>query len=235
MGRPPRAFTRLLSGAFCSWVQSLSIRSRGEASSAVSGSGYIPRMSIDWGDAPTWVAGAFAAAAAFYTRGMLKSQREQIDEQREFIREQSANLELERAEFRAQAEDRKRAQAAQVRLTGQVVESGGGVHGPLNETWRARVENRSGEPIKDVVVRYGPSHTSIGSYGRNDPDGHGRNFGIPLAVIGANGTFCFRSPTSSNGDLSNARPTALFTDSAGVRWLLDEHGALSEAPPEPSL
>ncbi|MFE0651354.1 hypothetical protein ACFVZH_22475 [Streptomyces sp. NPDC059534] len=68
-------------------------------------------MNINWGDAPTWVAGAFAAAAAYYTRGMLKSQRQQIDEQRQFIEEQSANLALERAELRAQAEDRRIAQA----------------------------------------------------------------------------------------------------------------------------
>ncbi|MGA5198153.1 hypothetical protein [Streptomyces exfoliatus] len=68
-------------------------------------------MSIDWGDAPTWVAGAFAAATAYYTRGMLKSQRQQIEEQRDFIREQSAHLTLERRALMAQAEERRYAQA----------------------------------------------------------------------------------------------------------------------------
>ncbi|MGY3682981.1 hypothetical protein [Streptomyces sp. TE33382] len=44
---------------------------------------------IDWGDAPTWIAGGFAAVAAFYARGTLKSQQNQIAEQREFIAERS--------------------------------------------------------------------------------------------------------------------------------------------------
>lgn len=74
---------------------------------------------IDWGDAPTWIAGGFAAVAAFYTRSTLKSQQSQIAEQREFIAQQSANLALERQALTADLADRRSSQARQVRLSEQ--------------------------------------------------------------------------------------------------------------------
>ncbi|MFI5685888.1 hypothetical protein [Streptomyces sp. NPDC051636] len=71
---------------------------------------------INWGDVPTWLGTLFAAAAAGAAVWTMKSQRDQIREQRVFIGEQSATMALERAELRAAAEDRRWAQARRVRM-----------------------------------------------------------------------------------------------------------------------
>lgn len=55
--------------------------------------------------------------AAWFTYLTIRSQRKQIEEQRVFISEQSANLTLERAELRAALETRRWAQAKQVTMT----------------------------------------------------------------------------------------------------------------------
>jgi len=181
---------------------------------------------IDWGDAPTWCAGVFAAAAAWYTRGMLNSQRQQIEEQRAFIAEQSTNLALERAELRAQAEERRRAQALQVQMDAQWIESDPEYGDAVSEAlWRVIVSSHSPEPLRDVTVRFGDAYNPARAY---DASGGAAPTCVP--VFGANRRYRFLSPNSMA--MANQRPVLFFTDNAGVRWRLDEHGELSEAVEE---
>ena len=180
---------------------------------------------IDWGDAPTWVAGAFAAAAAFYTRGMLKSQRQQIEEQRAFIAEQSTNLELERAELRAQADERRHGQARLVKMDThwEPLHSGDSTLGAF---WTVFVESRSSEPLRDVTVRFGGAYNPAAAFDNRD----NRRAPVPLPLLGPHREYRFTSQQSAG--MENNRPVLFFTDNAGVRWRLDEHGELSEVPPE---
>ncbi|MEU6168076.1 hypothetical protein [Streptomyces tanashiensis] len=189
-------------------------------------------MSIDWGDAPTWVAGVFAAAAAYYTRGMLKSQRQQIDEQRDFIAEQAANLELERSEFRALAAERRQAQAAKIRMEPKSKQDRPGPNDPWTEWWMVHIQNRSAEPVHDVVVRFGEAHTALSAFHGNDHQGRGVQLGVPLPVLAREGTAWFKSSSSTDGSMPNAHPVVYFTDNENVRWRLDRYGDLVEAPPE---
>jgi hypothetical protein len=190
-------------------------------------------MSIDWGDAPTWVAGAFAAAAAYYARGTLKSQRQQIDEQREFIAEQAANLQLERAEYGAIAAERRRAQAALIRMEPNPQTHRSGLTDPWTEWWLVKIHNRSSEPVRDVVVRFGENHTALGSFHGNDHMCRGAQLGVPLPVLAREGAAWFKSASSTDGSMPNALPCVYFTDNEGVRWKLDRYGDLAEVPPEP--
>ncbi|MFJ3097366.1 hypothetical protein [Streptomyces hydrogenans] len=179
-------------------------------------------MSIDWGDAPTWVAGAFAAAAAYYTRGMLKSQRQQITEQRQFIAEQSANLELERAELRAQADDRRISQARAVwagRQRGAFV-----------------VENGSDAVLRNVTVTFdGMPATSayeMVDAGIGDIVQFVGDYAGEVVAIGPGRRFAFRSGEEWGPVVDDE--VAFFQDEAGVRWRLSGDGVLEEAPEAPS-
>ncbi len=175
-------------------------------------------MSIDWGDAPTWVAGAFAAAAAYYTRGMLKSQRQQIDEQREFIREQSANLALERQALRAQAEERRVAHARQI-----------------SASWfggMVRVLNASDAPITDVTAMFGERESVKGHEvvpaGIGDHELLSGEYDMPVDVIGAGRTYAFAAPEEG----VEGTVCVLFSDEDGQRWRLGVDGKLESAPEE---
>ncbi|WP_327324221.1 hypothetical protein OG735_18090 [Streptomyces sp. NBC_01210] len=172
---------------------------------------------IDWGDAPTWFAGVFAALAAYYTRGMLRSQRKQIDEQRQFIAAQSANLTLERRELEAIAAERREGQARAVRL--QSIAD------------LVLVYNESPAAIRDVtcfvdsreaggtnVARIADAASNLGMAIRAVPD-----WPVPVDV-----------PPGSLAAFDRTRHAdvrVLFTDSAGVRWSLDEHNELGPAEP----
>ncbi|MGW0596123.1 hypothetical protein ACWD11_03145 [Streptomyces sp. NPDC002776] len=174
---------------------------------------------INWGDAPTWVAGTFAAAAAYYARGTLKSQQHQIQEQRQFIAEQSANLALERSELRAVAEERRRAQADQVELQ----------RAPY---WR--LHNHSNAPLYDVTMMFGgrPATTSNELFiTEGIPRAMaGEAGGGTVPVMGAGRTFVF----STDPEPARDEPVSvLFTDEDGVRWSLDGHGKLEELPETP--
>ncbi|XUM01240.1 hypothetical protein ACQ86F_31670 [Streptomyces venezuelae ATCC 10712] len=174
-------------------------------------------MSIDWGDAPTWVAGAFAAAAAYYTRGMLKSQRQQIEEQRDFIREQSANLTLERRALVAQAEERRYAQARQVEAK--------------RFQNSMRVRNNSDAAIKDVYVEFGERRAAqavqvvpagIGSHELYQGD-----YDIPVALVGPGRHYAF---VDSEEGWTEDTAVVFFTDEDGGVWRLDQEGQLEPAP-----
>lgn len=185
---------------------------------------------MNWGDAPTWIAAVFAGGAAWFAYLTIKSQREQIREQRVFIGEQSANLMLERAELRAALEARRWAQAKRVTMTYRTGgfsdrDSTGSETG--YDRWKVVVTNGSGEPVTDVMVRFGDTYNAsnaveVGEQGLPD---QGRR-GVPVNVVGPGRQVRFESPRWSETTVDNNRPMAWFTDAAGVTWVLDRDGAL---------
>ncbi|MEU9298818.1 hypothetical protein [Streptomyces sp. NPDC048266] len=147
---------------------------------------------------------------------MLKSQRQQIQEQREFIAEQSANLALERQALHAQAEDRKVAHARQITADWYV--------------GMVRLLNASNAPITDVTAMFGEQPSPKGH--EVVPAGLGNHqqlrgeYEMPVAVVGAGRTYAFAAP---DRDVEGA-VRVLFTDEDGQRWSLDVDGALESVP-----
>ncbi|MFF4502762.1 hypothetical protein [Streptomyces sp. NPDC001401] len=194
---------------------------------------------MDAGDLATWVGSSFAAIAAGATIWTLKSQRDQIDEQRQFIAEQAATLALERAELRAAAHDRKIAQARKVEMTVKLwAQSGdpGNSNGePIPDTFRVEVRNLSIEPIHEVTVRFGEQEAQEAS-AAVEADllrrgltvvSDGPQLNVPVPMVGAGRIYLFTSGRLL-AEIDHKRPALLFTDNVGVRWRLNEHGDLRE-------
>ncbi|QQM41977.1 hypothetical protein [Streptomyces liliifuscus] len=199
---------------------------------------------INWGDAPTWLGVVFAAAAAGAAVWTLKSQRDQIGEQRDFIgeqrrliAEQSDTMTLERAELRANAEERRVSQARRVTMTFATAGSSGtGVYNNSTgyDRWHVNVVNGSDAPVHDVMVRFGAPYLAVAAW---DPDAvrhpdRGRR-GVPVHLIGASRSMVFESPSWTEESVDNNRPSLHFTDDDGAKWRLDEHGKLEELPSPP--
>lgn len=190
---------------------------------------------VDWGDVPTWLGAIFAASAAGAAVWTLKSQRDQIGEQRDFIAEQSVTLALEREALRAAAEDRKWAQARQVRMTfheaGERADSEGNwVEG---DHWVATVVNTSEAPVHDVDVRFGEASRAADVYEalrRSQGWNPGERLVAPVHLLGPGRAAQFSSQTGSASWIHNNRPSAYFRDDSGLRWSLDSAGKLEEAP-----
>ncbi|MFB6626497.1 hypothetical protein ACFCWD_29015 [Streptomyces sp. NPDC056374] len=187
-------------------------------------------MSIDWGDAPTWIAAVFAGLAAGFTGWTLVSQRQQIDEQRDFIGQQSSNLRLERAELLAAAEDRRMGQARAAHLVFDVVGQGNdGAGRPTTyDHWRVVFTNGSNEPFRDVMVRFGQAYIGVGAVENQAvylPD-QGRRT-LPVDLLGSYRSLTVESPRWPEATVDNNPPAVYFTDSNGQRWMLDRHGILT--------
>ncbi|MBT2391652.1 hypothetical protein J7E87_19990 [Streptomyces sp. ISL-1] len=186
-------------------------------------------VSIDWGDAPTWVAGAFAAAAAYYARSTLKSQQKQISEQQEFIAEQAENLHLERRALIAAAEDRRWEQVRQVHFTAVVTKGEGGLGPggrPLVNTavWVAMVTNSSQGPINSVQVAFGEDQPT--EVLQEKP-----SYEVVVeeaSTIPAGGVWVFDSPRGTNEYLNDRQPMVTFVDVHGNAWQLDRFQKISE-------
>lgn len=202
---------------------------------------------LDWGDVPTavgsfftGVGAVFAGGAAWFAYQTIKSQRQQIDEQRAFISEQTQfmndqreNLLLERAELQSHAEERRVAQARNVKMLPEAHGSSGtDAYG--NETgfdsWHVLVLNGSSEPITDVMVRFGDTYNAASAriVHTRHPDTGARP--VPVHLIPDGGEVSFYSPRWSETTVENNRPALLFTDAAGTRWRRDFHGKLEEVP-----
>lgn len=175
----------------------------------------------DWGDVPTWVGATFAALAAGAAVWTLKSQRDQIGEQRSFIAEQSANLALERQELMAVVQERREEQARAIKLE---------VTPPY-----VKVRNSSSDPITDVrCLEDGlpPVRAAVSS-------GEGAEASLSMALNQLHGQELERLDVlgvarlgwfQRRGGLSGAVEIS-FTDDRGVRWALDSNGKLKEVPP----
>lgn len=209
-----------------------------EAQASVYGA---PVSGVNWGDVPTWLASVFAGGAALFAYQTIKSQREQIGEQRVFIGEQSATLELERAELRAAAEDRRWAQARLVRMDHH--KAGGEIDGQGVRTegdhWDVIVVNGSDAEVHRVEVRFGTAYTAsevfewLPGWSPESPAQRGDRLTALVDLIGPRRAARFLSQRWQAATVHNNRPTVYFTDNSGVRWSLDSYGKLEEAPAAP--
>ncbi|WP_328439358.1 hypothetical protein OHA71_23760 [Streptomyces sp. NBC_00444] len=204
---------------------------------------------MDAGDLATWVGSTFAAIAAGATLWTLKSQRDQIGEQRTFIGEQrmfmveqSATLALEREELRAVAEDRRWAQARQIRMYQRQVGArldGAGQQVTPNDHWAVTVQNGSDAPVHQLEVRFGTAHLAAEVYEwpAFEPAQLRATVGdrlvMPVFLLGPRRALRFASQAWPETTVHNNRPTLFFTDDNGVRWSLDSQGKLEEVPAEP--
>lgn len=200
-------------------------------------------MSIDWGDAPTWVAAVFAGGAAWFAGWTWTSQRKQlgllqeqveeqssfIAEQRQFMSEQAENLQLERIQLRSVNDVQRRKQAKTIRVDAVHTWAGGG-RDPEAEFWEVIIRNGGTEPVYDLTVIYeGQSlNQSVRPYG-----GVAAEPGTPpIRVLPAGEALRFKTDHHDRGTIGDAFPTAYFTDAQGVRWGIDRHGKLAEETPQ---
>lgn len=197
---------------------------------------------LQWGDVPTWVGGTGALAAAWYAYRTITSQRQQIGEQREFIgeqlrfmNEQRQNLELERAELHAVAEDRRWAQARRVHMHHLMGSTPGPDGVAVEDTiWFVVLANKSDAPVHQVDVRFGTAYAAAEVHEWNLHRGSpafepGEPIAAPVHLVGPMRGVRFTSLHWSPATVYNNRPTVYFTDNSGVRWSLDSHGKLEEA------
>ncbi|MEU9899677.1 hypothetical protein ACIBCS_42175 [Streptomyces phaeochromogenes] len=172
---------------------------------------------IDWGDAPTWGGAVFAAAAAAAAMWTLRSQQEQIAEQRVFIEQQSENLQLERQALLVAAQERRESQARDVFLS--------------SEPSYVYASNNSREPLTSVECSDGgrPAVRAMAVSDRQNLAAqlmaqllrHGES--TVVEDLGAQHIAVFQRPQGAAGPV-----TVTFTDAAGVRWTRDELGGLEE-------
>ncbi|MEU5525150.1 hypothetical protein ABZ759_32095 [Streptomyces sp. NPDC047860] len=194
---------------------------------------------LQWGDVPTWIGGTGALAAAWYAYQTISSQRQQISEQQQFIAEQTRfmneqrqNLELERAELRAVADDRRWAQARQIAMHQRRIGSDNDGHG-----WVVTVQNPSDASVRDVEVYFGTAYRAVRAfewppfdhYPQNPTDRGADPLPIPVPTLGSRRAARFVSQRWTAATAHDNRPTLYFTDDDGVRWWLDSHGKLEEA------
>jgi len=197
---------------------------------------------VDIGDLATWIGSSFAAVAAGATLWTLKSQRDQLREQRAFIGEQSATLALEREALRAAAEDRRWAQARLVRMHHR--KAGGeedGMGGRIGcDHWDVTVVNSSDAPVREVEVRFGTAHIAAEAYLWNPHwsdtgvPSRGERVSLPVHLVGPGRGARLLSQRWPEATVHNNLPMLYFTDDSGVRWVLDPYGKLEELPPEPN-
>jgi hypothetical protein len=170
------------------------------------------------------VGGFFAGLAAFGALATLKSQRDQIRDQRAFIAEQADVLQLQRDELSASAEKRTWEQAQAVRFNPGAI---------IREEWQpqgvvrvAEVSNESGTAVHDVNALLG--NRAAGRVAVRSFTGEwGLLQSPPVSRLGPFevAAFCFyRAP-------SDAAPHAFFTDDAERRWHMTASGLLRPAHP----
>jgi maltose-binding protein MalE len=165
----------------------------------------------NWGDVPTWLSSiatilalGFAAAAAVVAQRVyrIESKRDKINA--DARREQEAFL--------------RRTQAALVSAWWGRQDGG-----QWPDRWGAFVRNASETPV------YQASLTTLDIH---DPDVSER-FELPIVPPGAEPAFHPSGLTVQDGQhTADYRVEITFTDSAGVRWIRDQQGRLSELRPE---
>ncbi|MFB6565442.1 hypothetical protein ACFCYH_42280 [Streptomyces sp. NPDC056400] len=191
--------------------------------------------SIDWGDVPTWMGALFAAGAAFGALGALRSQRTQLNEQRQFIAEQRVVLDLQRQELEdTLAERRVGPLRRHIKMWYQLLNQDGepstAGHPDEQVRWRVRIGNRWDSPIREVSVFFGIAEaveTTMTTHNRDteewvelppDPCVEGRT----IKRLGPNKTAVFYSAWGVRGELIHERPTCRFRDVERAAWVLDE-------------
>lgn len=183
---------------------------------------------MDGGDLATWVGSSFAAVAAAATLWTLKSQRDQIGEQRAFIGEQSATMALERAELHAAAEDRRWSQARRIRMIHCRVEGDGPEDGVW---WDVLIENTSDAPVRDLTVRFGTAYLADAVHEVTRSGEQGERWIMPVPLLGPGRRVRFTSQRWPASTAHNNRPSLEFVDDNGLHWTLDYYDDLNPVPP----
>ncbi|WP_141746959.1 hypothetical protein [Streptomyces agglomeratus] len=183
-------------------------------------------MGIDWGDVPTWLGGTFAAIAAYGAVATMRSQRRQIEEQRQFLRAQTALLSLDHRQ-------RTQAQALKVSLEARTNKDLG------KRWWTAYVDNWSDAPISDVQLSFGVAAPESAGTRHGGAAGGAlelswflkrpRSVDLDAHIsIGARGRVWFFSVSWREHQQPGLAPILEFTDTNNLRWRLDHYGDLTE-------
>ncbi|OKH91483.1 hypothetical protein AB852_28410 [Streptomyces uncialis] len=170
---------------------------------------------MDLGDVPTWFGVAFAGAAAIAAVLTMRNQQTQLKEQRKFIEVQTENLSLERVELLAAVEDRREAQARQIRVTvsDAYVSATNGSNAPIHDV-RCSV---GGAAALRAVVTAPDESTSL----RMQAAEVMRTSTSSLEVVGSGQVARFQRPGAGVGSVQ-----VTFTDAHGYVWVRGELGSL---------
>jgi hypothetical protein len=139
-----------------------------------------------------------------------------IADQTQFMAEQRQNLELERAELHAAAEDRRLAQARAVGIEDEL-SVGSGNEGSYRSVV---VSNYSNAPIHNVEIRFGSAYVASEVFELVHRDGRklrGERWMTPLHLLGSDRSALFRSQNWPETTAYNNRPMLHFTDDDGAR------------------
>jgi hypothetical protein len=213
----------------------------------------------EWlGDLPTWIGAGGALGAAWFAYQTIKSQRQQLGEQQNFIVEQTRfmadqrlNLRLERDELTAVSLERRWEQARQVRISGSWRASRrsendhephdpSAAHAPPFPEPDAYVgsffvENRSRAPLRSVEVSFPCGVPATEAFVR--PLDERRRDSAPSFRVLATALPVDRiepewGAVFTSGDVPAGSPdlvSVFFTDDRGLRWVLDTKGMLKES------
>jgi hypothetical protein len=179
--------------------------------------------SIDWGDAPTWFGSVAGAAALGFTAFTVRQQTKQLRAQQELNEEQLKNLRLEQKALAAEVRDRHTAQARRVKFSLQTTPGQDFPDGPESCWYSAEVTNQSDEAVTDVTVDYDGWEEPQAA--RLRPD---HILMDQPCVVGPGHVVAFASQSMHIDRLEEIYPTCTFKDAAGVRWILDTDGRLTE-------
>jgi hypothetical protein len=170
---------------------------------------------------------------------MLDLQRRQLDEQEKTSTKQAEVLELQGRELRHSleerkraAEDKSRAQAAQVTTWfawAIVTDAPGGFIVAHAEDWGATVRNASELPVFDVRITF--NYIAEQANGREWAAVPRGSLVKPVRVMPPMGERHFLIPSEVRNQISECNDdiyavSIWFTDAAGIRWERDAHGAL---------
>ncbi|WML79196.1 hypothetical protein [Streptomyces sp. VNUA74] len=181
---------------------------------------------IQWGDAPTWFGSVAGAVALGFTAFTVRQQTKQLAAQQKINEETLENLRLERKTLQSEVRDRHTAQARQVKFTFELVPGDDFPDGPESCWYVAHVTNSSDEAIINLTVDYQGLEEPQAV--RMKPDG---GLMDQPCTAGPGHEVVFSSQHTYMGRLDQIYPRCLFTDAAGVDWVLDQDGRLVEDTP----
>ncbi|MYS81347.1 hypothetical protein [Embleya scabrispora] len=178
---------------------------------------------IDWGNALTAAGAVFAATAAWATLRTLQKQRQQLDEQRSVMAEQTRVLRLQQDQLLAYARDRTD-QARRITVDSKFTDVPGHPNTDGNGSRTVTVTNPTDYPIRGVRVDFGgdPEWATIqleGQYGATRSK-------YPIDVLAPRGVAVFYSGVWPANDIFYNPPQVTFTDSLGQQWKMNETGQL---------
>ncbi|MFI6587286.1 hypothetical protein [Embleya sp. NPDC050493] len=178
---------------------------------------------VDRSNALTAAGAVFAATAAWATLRTLRYQRQQLDEQRLFVAEQTRVLQLQQDQLLAYARDRTD-QARRITVDSKFADVPGDPAADGNGSRTVTVTNPTDYPIRGVRVDFGgsgsPEWATIqleGQYGATRST-------YPIDVLAPRSVAVFYSGVWPANDIFYSPPQVTFTDSLGQQWQVNENG-----------